>query len=268
MQILEKKMDEYAFDNESRSEIYFAVERIFNIDESATFRYEPLKSFEDRLSRIEALKKMATEAFRPFAESYKCTLCQSMGVPLSDFMEYASKKGKQDAFHEVFGVTNYKARMFSAEALSASTKGEKNFPHAGYNIAFDRDSSCTYWNEVQHIDRYARYHFNSYVIGEFGEGVWNQFDSVISLYEQGANDFIFMVTEEGGKEKEKLATFHTVEIPKKGNVLGVHFYEDNGLEYFRKWGDPYAVLRSVRDGEVKLKVLRIANERLVPEDMI
>lgn len=260
--ILRDKLEDHQFSKNSRNYVRSAIDRIYDINESKTFVYSALREFEGRLTRIEALKEFATAAFKPFADDHGTTLCESMGFPMMDAIENSHRKRKYDAFFDILGVTNYKAKIFGLEALKAAMAGERNDIPESYNIVFDRDTPWTYRNEAGHMEEYARYHFNSYVISELNKTGGNPFDPVISLYEEGACDFIFMRTQEDGKkEVEKLATFHTVEIPGNGKVLGVHFHGDNGLKYYRRWGDPYTLLKSVKDEHVKLKVTGIADQR-------
>lgn len=236
--------------------------RIFMIDESKTFRYEELKKFEERLPEIIKLKERAAVAFRPFAEKYNTSLCASMGIPMMESINHSKEEGTYNAYHEIFGLSNAKAKKFGLSALYCAIRGAKASipnPELPYNIVFDRDSPWTYRNEVEHMEEYARYHFNSYIINERKSP--NPFEPVISLYEKGIADFIFMQTEENGIKEEKLVTFHIVHIPSKGDVVGVHMGFDNNLKYFRKWGEPYFILRSVNDSPVKLKVTGIADQR-------
>ena len=237
--------------------------RVDAIDESKTFHYKNLKEFEKDLEEIIKLKEKATASFRPFAKKYNTTLCASMGVPMMESVMRSKNAGMYQMFHEIFGITNAKAKRFGLAALYCAMDGIKSeipHPELPYNIVFDRDSPWTYRNEAEHMEEYARYHFNSYVINEV-DSTSNPFEPVISLYEKEITDFIFMQTEENGIRDEKLATFHMINIPLKGNVIGVHVGFDNHMSYFRRWGDPYFVLRSVDDKSVKLKITGIADQR-------
>lgn len=241
-----------------------SLSRIYMIDESKTFRYEDLKKFEDRLTEIIKLKEKATISFKPFAEKYNTSLCASMGIPMIESINHSKGEGTYDLFHEIFGLANAKAKKFGLAALYCAIKGAKApIPETGlpYNIVFDRDSPWTYRNEAEHMEEYARYHFNSYIINERNEKTPNPFESVISLYEKGIADFIFMQTEENGIREEKLVTFHTMHVPSKGNVIGIHVGFDKHMKYFRKWGEPYFILRSINDEPIKLKITGIADQR-------
>ncbi len=241
-----------------------SLNRIDSIDESKTFSYVDLKKFEDRLPEIIRLKEKAISAFRPFAEKYKTSLCASMGIPMMEAITHSKDAGTYEMFHQIFGLSNAKAKRFGLAALYCAIKGSKaDIPLSSvpYNIVFDRDSPWTYRNEVEHMEEYARYHFNSYVINEASEQTTNPFEPVISLYEKGTADFIFMQTEENQVKDEKLCTFHMINIPSDGNVIGIHIGLDDKIMYFRKWGEPYFSLRSVYDIPVKLKVIGIADQR-------
>ncbi len=241
-----------------------SLNRIDLIDESKTFSYEDLKNFENRLPEIIKLKEKATSAFRPFAEKYQTSLCASMGIPMMEAITHSRDAGTYEIFHQIFGLSNAKAKRFGLAALYCAIKGNKGdipLSDVPYNIVFDRDSPWTYRNEVEHMEEYARYHFNSYVINEASEHTTNPFEPVISLYEKGTADFIFMQTEENQVRDEKICTFHMINIPSKGNVIGVHMGLDDKIMYFRKWGEPYFSLRSVYGIPVKLKVIGIADQR-------
>ncbi|MEO9277887.1 MAG: hypothetical protein ABI340_08950 [Nitrososphaera sp.] len=244
-----------------------SLSRIDLIDESKTFSYENLKKFENRLPEIIKLKEKAILSFRPFAEKYKISLCASMGIPMMKSITDSKDAGTYEVFHQIFGLTNAKAKRFGLAALYCAIRGDKadtptsNVP---YNIVFDRDSPWTYRNEAEHMEEYARYHFNSYVINEAYKQTYNPFEPVISLYEKGIADFIFMQTEENQITDEKLCTFHMINIPSKGNVIGIHMNLDDHIKYFRKWGEPYFNLRSVQDTPVELKVTGIADQRFRP----
>ena len=179
----------------------------------------------------------------------------------------SKKSGNYEAFHELFGLTNAKAKRFGLAALYSAIQGQKNeIPSSGgiYNIVFDRDSPWTYRNEVEHMEEYARYHFNSYVINEVEDQESNPFDSVISLYESGSVDFIFMQTESDKTITERLCTFHTVNIPNMGDVLAVHMTGDEKLMHYRKWGEPYFTIHPV-DGNIKLRIVGIADQRFMAD---
>lgn len=249
---------------ETVQSIIQSLTRIDAIDETKTFSYEDLQKFENRLSEIIKFKEKAISAFRPFAEKYKTSLCASMGIPMMESIVHSNDEGTYETFHEIFGITNAKAKRFGLAALYCALRGNKAdvpLSNAPYNIVFDRDSPWTYRNEAEHMEEYARYHFNSYVINETSQHVGNPFEPVISLYEKGIADFIFMQTEEGQVRDEKLCTFHMINIPSKGNVIGIHMGLDNSIKYFRKWGEPYFILRPLHDEPVKLKVTGIADQR-------
>lgn len=179
----------------------------------------------------------------------------------------SKKTGNYEAIHELFGLTNAKAKKFGLAALYSALQGQKNeIPHGEpvYNIVFDRDSPWTYRNEVEHMEEYFRYHFNSYVINEIETKSSNPFEPIISLYENGSADFIFMQTEEGKVRAERLCTFHTINIPDKGNVLAVHMIGDDKLIHYRRWGEPYFTIHPVED-QTKLKIIGIADQRFITD---
>ena len=174
-----------------------------------------------------------------------------------------------EMFHEIFGITNAKAKRFGLEALYSATRGEKtDIPNEGgiYNIVFDRDSPWTYRNEAEHMEEYARYHFNSYLINEVMRKTnsANPFDPVMSLYESGAADFIFMRIRQNGTVEEKICTFHTIKTS-AGNIIGVHMTGDDKLQYYRKWGDPYFKIRAFDNTATKIKIIGIADQRFMPD---
>ncbi|MDE1843979.1 MAG: hypothetical protein KGI10_01465 [Thaumarchaeota archaeon] len=259
MTILENIISKHQIGEETASLIKQSWNRIDAIDESKTFRYEPLEEFEKKISHLNKLKERATEAFRPFADKYHTSLCAAMGVPMMDSISKARKAGNYEAFYELFGLTNAKAKRFGLAALYLAMQGQKNETQDMYNIVFDRDSPWTFRNEVEHMEEYARYHFNSYMINHV-VNTTNPFAPVVELYEHGAADFIFMQTEHGGKIKEKLATFHTVNIQDKENVIAVHMTGDDKLFHYRKWGEPYFTLNAIK-GQTKLKIIGIADQR-------
>ncbi|HXU94875.1 MAG TPA: hypothetical protein VFP45_00405 [Candidatus Nitrosotalea sp.] len=265
--ILEEIIKNHQIKNETASLMRRSVSRVSKIDESKTFRYESLVEFEKRLPQLNSLKENATESFRPFADRHHTSLCASMGVPMMEAVFQSKNEGNYQVIHEIFGVTNAKAKRFGLAALYCSLQGQKNeIPHVepAYNIVFDRDSPWTYRNEIEHMEEYARYHFNSYVINEIENQSSNPFEPIISLYEFGISDFIFMQTEYDGKRLEKLCTFHTVNIPDKGNVLAVHMTGDEKLFHFRKWGEPYFTIHPVK-GQTKLKITGIADQRFMTD---
>ena len=263
--LLDEIIKKYQIDNEVSHLMRKSVSRVNEIDESKSFRYEPLLEFEKRLPQLNTLKEKATESFRPFADRHHTSLCASMGIPMMEAVFQSKKAGNYKVIHEIFGLTNAKAKRFGLAALYSALQGQKNeIPHGepAYNIVFDRDSPWTYRNEVEHMEEYARYHFNSYVINEIENQSSNPFEPVISLYEYGCADFIFMQTESDGKRSEKLCTFHTVNIPDKGNVLAVHMTGDEKLFYFRKWGEPYFTIHPV-EGQTKFIITGIADQRFM-----
>ena len=234
--------------------------RIDAIDESKTFRYEPISEFEKKLPHLNRLKEKATESFRPFADRYHTSLCAAMGVPMMDSISKARETGIYEAFYELFGLTNAKAKRFGLAALYSAIQGQKNEAQDMYNIVFDRDSPWTFRNEAEHMEEYARYHFNSYMINQVVNPT-NPFGPVVELYENGAADFIFMQTEQDGKIKEKLATFHTVSTD-MGNVIVVHMTGDDKIFHYRKWGEPYFTLNAIKE-QTKLRIIGIADQRFV-----
>ena len=256
--LLEGIISKHQIKEETASLIRQSWNRIDAIDESKTFRYEPLEEFEKKISHLNRLKEKATESFRPFADRYRTSLCAAMGVPMMESISSARKLGNYEVFYELFGLTNAKAKKFGLAALYSAIQGQKNEAAGMYNIVFDRDSPWTFRNEAEHMEEYARYHFNSYMISHVSNTV-NPFSPVVELYEHGAADFIFMQTEQDGKIKEKLATFHTVST-NKGNVIAVHMTGDDRLFHYRKWGEPYFTLNAI-NGQTKLKVIGIADQR-------
>ncbi len=262
--ILENIIEKYHLDKKTISLIKQAWDRIDAIDESKTFRYEPVEEFEKRLSHLNRLKEKATKAFRPFADMYHTSLCAAMGVPMMDSIKKSKKAGNYEAFHELFGLTNAKAKRFGLAALYSSIQGQKNKMQGTYNIVFDRDSPWTYRNEAEHMEEYARYHFNSYAINHVMDRTSNPFVPVIELYEYGVADFIFMQTEQRGTIKERLATFHLVSITKIGNVIAVHMIGDEKLIHYRRWGDPYFTINSIK-GQTKLRIIGIADQRFIAD---
>jgi hypothetical protein len=114
------------------------------------------------------------------------------------------------------------------------------------------------------MEEYARYHFNSHVINHVVDEISNPFSPVIELYEYGVADFIFMQTEQDGKIKERLATFHLVDIPKIGNVIAIHMTGDEKLVHYRRWGEPYFTINSIK-GEIKLRIIGIAEQRFIAD---
>jgi hypothetical protein len=176
----------------------------------------------------------------------------------------STKTGNYEVFYKIFGLTNAKAKRFGLAALYLAMQGQKNKVPVGYNIVFDRDSPWTYRNEAEHMEEYARYHFNSYMINQVENPESNPFERVMELYEYGAADFIFMQTEQENITKERLVTFHTVNIPDKGDVIGIHMTGDEKLFYFRRWGEPYNTINPIK-GQVKLKVVGIADQRFLAD---
>ena len=265
--ILEEIIKRHQIRDETASLMRHSVGTVNDIDESKTFRYESLVEFEKRLPQLNILKENATKSFRPFADRYHTSLCASMGIPMMEAIFQSKNARNYQAIHEIFGLTSAKAKRFGLAALYCALQGQKNeIPHGepAYNIVFDRDSPWTYRNEIEHMEEYARYHFNSYVINEIQNQSSNPFEPVISLYQFGSADFIFMQTEFDGEISEKLCTFHTVNIPGKGNVLAVHMTGDEKLFHFRKWGEPYFVIHPVR-GQTKLKITGIADQRFMSD---
>jgi hypothetical protein len=261
--ILEEIIEKHQISKKTTSLMRQSLNRINTINESKTFRYEPLTEFQERLSHLNNLKEKATESFKPFADRNHTSLCASMGIPMMESIAQSKKEGNYEAIHELFGLTNAKAKRFGLAALYSALQGQKNeIPYEGtvYNIVFDRDSPWTYRNEVEHMEEYARYHFNSYIITEVENPISNPFEPVISLYEYGSADFIFMQTEVDRVRSEKLCTFHTINIPNKGNVLGVHMTGDEKLIHYRKWGEPYFTIHPL-EGQDRLKVVGIADQR-------
>ncbi len=257
--LLENIILRHQIGEETASGIKQAWNRIDAIDESETFRYESIEEFEKKLSNLNRLKEKATESFRPFADRYHTSLCAAMGVPMMDSISKAREAGIYEAFYELFGLTNAKAKRFGLAALYSAIQGQKNETLGTYNIVFDRDSPWTFRNEVEHMEEYARYHFNSYMINQIN--TTNPFGPVVELYENGAADFIFMQTEQDGKIKERLATFHTVSTD-NGNVIAVHMTGDDKLFHYRKWGEPYFTLNTIK-GQTKLRIIGIADQRFV-----
>ncbi|HET7337753.1 MAG TPA: hypothetical protein VFJ23_07680 [Candidatus Nitrosotalea sp.] len=260
MNVLNTTISKYQIDEEVASRMVQAFTRINAVDETKTFRYEPLEEFEKRLPQLNYLKEKATKSFRPFADRYDTSLCASMGVPMMESITKSRKTGNYEAFHEIFGLTNAKAKRFGLAALYSAINGTKNIVPSAYNIVFDRDSHRTYRNEAEHMEEYARYHFNSYMINHVENTKSNPFEPVMELYEHGAADFIFMQTEQDKMTSERLATFHTVSIQDIGNVIAVHMTGDEKLLHYRKWGEPYFVINSI-GGHAKLKVIGIADQR-------
>ncbi len=259
----------YRMDDKISLLVLNAMKRILAINEKNTFAYQDLAHFEKSLPKIQRMKKLATESFGQFATRYHTSLCASMGFPMMNAITDSKTAGMYEIFYEIFGITNAKAKRFGLAALYSAIKGEKtNIPNDGgiYNIVFDRDSPWTYRNEAEHMEEYARYHFNSYLINEIMKkpNSTNPFDPVISLYENGAADFIFMQTKQDGITEERLCTFHTVKTS-AGDVIGVHMIGDDRLQYYRKWGDPYFKIRTIDGTTAKIKIVGIADQRFIPD---
>jgi hypothetical protein len=250
----------YHITQETASFMEYAITRIDSIDESKTFRYVPVAEFEKKIQRLNTLKERATKAFEPFAKRYATSLCAAMGIPMSKAISSSKKTGNYDAIYELFGLTNAKAKRFGLAALYCALEGQKTDIGHEYNIVFDRDSPWTYRNEAEHMEEYARYHFNSYMINHVQDIASNPFDSVMELYEFGIADFIFMQTEQDGVKKERLGTFHTVNIPDKGNVIAVHMTGDKSIFHYRRWGDPYFRIKPVKE-DTGLHITGIADQR-------
>jgi hypothetical protein len=264
MYTLQEIVARHQIRKEAASLMVQAFTRIDAIDEAKTFRYEPLEEFENKIPHLNDLKEKATKSFRPFADKYGTSLCAAMGVPMMDAMKRSRQTGNYETFHELFGLTNAKAKRFGLAALYSSIQGQKNNVPSVYNIVFDRDSPWTYRNEAEHMEEYARYHFNSYMINHVEGTESNPFTPVMELYEFGAADFIFMQTEQDEITKERLVTFHTVNIADKGNVIAVHMTGDEKLFYFRRWGEPYFEINAIK-GQVELKVTGIADQRFLAD---
>lgn len=262
--ILDDIITKHQINKKTASLMRHALDRIGAIDESKTFRYESLTEFEEKIPRLNILKEKATESFKPFADRYHTSLCAAMGVPMSESIAKSREVGNYEAVYELFGLTNAKAKRFGLAALYCSTNGQKNETPDVYNIVFDRDSPWTYRNEAEHMEEYARYHFNSYAINHIEHTTSNPFEPVIDLYESGSADFIFMHTEYDGIKKERLATFHTVSIPGKGNVIAIHMTGDENVLHYRRWGDPYFAISSVGE-KTGLKIIGIADQRFRTE---
>jgi hypothetical protein len=260
MNVLNTMISRHQIDKDTASLIVQAFTRISAVDETKTFRYESLEEFEKRLPQLNYLKEKATESFRPFADKYDTSLCASMGVPMMESITKSRKTGNYEAFHEIFGLTNAKAKRFGLASLYSAINGTKNKVPSTYNIVFDRDYPWTYRNEAEHMEEYARYHFNSYMINHVENTESNPFEPVMELYEYGAADFIFMQTEQDKMTSERLATFHTVNIPDKGNVIAAHMTGDEKLFHYRRWGEPYFAINPI-SGQTKLKVIGIADQR-------
>lgn len=264
MTMLDKIITRYHIGKEAASAMVQSWTRIDAIDEAKTFRYEPLEEFEKKLPHLNRLKEKATKSFRPFADRYDTSLCAAMGVPMMESIAKSRKTGNYEAFHELFGLTNAKAKRFGLAALYSAIQGQKNTVPSTYNIVFDRDSPWTYRNEAEHMEEYARYHFNSYMINHVECTESNPFEPVMKLYEYGAADFIFMQTEQDKIITERLATFHTVIIPDKRNIIAVHMTGDEELFHYRRWGEPYHIINPIR-GQTKLKVIGIADQRFLAD---
>lgn len=267
--IVESIAKKHELDGKTSALINNAIKRILAIDEEKTFAYQSLVDFEKSIPEIQEIKNHAVESFRPFAAKYHTSLCASMGFPMMNAIADSKNAGMYEMFHEIFGITNAKAKRFGLAALYGALKGEKaSIQNEGriYNIVFDRDSPWTYRNEAEHMEEYARYHFNSYLINEVMKKTnsANPFDPVISLYESGAADFIFMQTRHGQVTDEKIFTFHTVKTP-AGNVIGVHMAGDDKLRYYRKWGDPYFEIQSFDRTPSKIEIIGIADQRFMPD---
>lgn len=264
MSTLNTIISQHQIDKDAASLVVQAFTRINAVDETKTFRYESLEEFEKRLPQLDYLKEKATESFRPFADKYDTSLCASMGIPMMESITKSRKTGNYEAFHEIFGLTNAKAKRFGLAALYSAINGTKNKVPGSYNIVFDRDSPWTYKNEAEHMEEYARYHFNSYMINHVENTKSNPFEPVMELYEYGAADFIFMQTKQDEMISERLATFHTVNIPDKGDVIAVHMTGDEKLFHYRKWGEPYFAINPI-NGQTKLKIIGIADQRFLAD---
>ncbi len=267
--IVESITKRHGLDDKISMLVLNTIKRILAINEENTFAYQNLVHFENSIPKIQEMKKLATESFRLFATKYHTSLCASMGFPMMSAITDSKTAGMYEVFHEIFGITNAKAKRFGLAALYSATKGEKtDLPNVGgiYNIVFDRDTPWTYRNEAEHMEEYARYHFNSYLINEVMKKTnsVNPFDPVMSLYENGTADFIFMQTRQDGVTEEKLCTFHTVKTS-AGNIIGVHMTGDDKLQYYRKWGDPYFKIRSFGSTAIKIKIIGIADQRFRPD---
>lgn len=256
----DKIIKKYQIAQETTSLMKHAIVRIDSIDESKTFRYIPVSEFEKNIPHLNMLKEKATKSFEPFAKRYGTSLCAAMGVPMSEAITSSKKTGNYKSIYELFGLTNAKSKRFGLAALYCALQGQKNDIGNEYNIVFDRDSPWTYRNEAEHMEEYARYHFNSYLINHVQDTTSNPFDSVMKLYEFGIADFIFMQTEQNGIKKERLGTFHTVNIPDIGNVIAVHMTEDQSVLHYRRWGDPYFRIIPVKE-ETGLNITGIADQR-------
>ena len=73
-----------------------------------------------------------------------------------------------------------------------------------------------------------------------------------------------MQIEDDGVRAERLCTFHTVNIPNKGNVLAVHMTGDEKLMHYRRWGEPYFTIHPAQ-GQTKLKIIGIADQRFIAD---
>src|SRR6185437_11897731 len=100
--LVENIISKHQIGEDTASLIKQSWNRIDAIDESKTFRYEPITEFEKKLTNLNRLKEKATESFRPFADRYQTSLCAAMGVPMMDSISKARDAGIYEAFYELF----------------------------------------------------------------------------------------------------------------------------------------------------------------------
>ena len=123
--LLENIISKHKIGEDIASLIKQSWNRIDAIDESKTFKYEPIEEFEKKLPHLNRLKEKATESFRPFADRYRTSLCAAMGIPMMDSISRAGKAGIYEAFYELFALTNAKAKRFGLAALYSAIQGQK-----------------------------------------------------------------------------------------------------------------------------------------------
>ncbi len=120
--IVESITKRYEIDDNVSMKVLNAIKRILAINEENTFAYQDLVQFEKNIPKIQEMKKRATESFRPFAIKYHTSLCASMGFPMMNAIRDSKIADMYEMFHEIFCITNAKAKRFGLAALYSADK--------------------------------------------------------------------------------------------------------------------------------------------------
>ena len=193
-----------------------SLRRLCAINIENIFTYRSISEINNMCTRLNALKKKSTDAFRPFISQSTKTLCHSMGNPLKVAEDIIELEEKSDLLNSLLKIVTFLSSKYAMWASIAAMTGDCQHPETSFVFDEQQDHPSSYRKEIAHMARYYRLHLGSFLAIELAKELKsypsmykdNRFESIIKLYENGCADciFNFVVDSNDNTREEKLVT--------------------------------------------------------------